>query len=93
MDLHSRTALVTGAGSGIGRASAIRQAEAGATVGVLGHTPSELDKTAELIKAAGGKATPLNADVASLILFLASDLSRHITGTPVYIDGGQGLLQ
>ncbi|MBO0130423.1 SDR family oxidoreductase [Agrobacterium burrii] len=32
-------------------------------------------------------------DVAALIGFLASDSSRHITGTPVWIDGGQGLLR
>jgi NAD(P)-dependent dehydrogenase (short-subunit alcohol dehydrogenase family) len=32
-------------------------------------------------------------DVASVILFLASDQSRHVTGTPVYIDGGQSLLR
>lgn len=31
-------------------------------------------------------------DVADLIVFLASTKSRHITGTPVWIDGGQGLL-
>lgn len=31
-------------------------------------------------------------DVADLIAFLASDKSRHVTGTPVWIDGGQGLL-
>lgn len=32
-------------------------------------------------------------DVADLILFLSSDAARHITGTPVWIDGGQGLLR
>jgi NAD(P)-dependent dehydrogenase (short-subunit alcohol dehydrogenase family) len=31
--------------------------------------------------------------VAQLIWFLASDLSNHITGTEVFIDGGQSLLQ
>jgi NAD(P)-dependent dehydrogenase (short-subunit alcohol dehydrogenase family) len=37
--------------------------------------------------------TPGSADaVADLVLFLASDRARHITGTPVYIDGGQSLL-
>jgi NAD(P)-dependent dehydrogenase (short-subunit alcohol dehydrogenase family) len=37
---------------------------------------------------------PGKADqVAQLVLFLASDESDHITGTPVWIDGGQSLLQ
>lgn len=31
-------------------------------------------------------------DVAELVAFLASHRSRHITGTPVWIDGGQSLL-
>jgi NAD(P)-dependent dehydrogenase (short-subunit alcohol dehydrogenase family) len=31
-------------------------------------------------------------DVAELVLFLASDASSHITGTPIWIDGGQSLL-
>ena len=32
-------------------------------------------------------------DVARLISFLVGDASTHITGTPVWIDGGQGLLR
>jgi NAD(P)-dependent dehydrogenase (short-subunit alcohol dehydrogenase family) len=37
---------------------------------------------------------PGTADqVADLVLFLASDRSSHITGTPIWIDGGQSLLQ
>ncbi|MBS1165000.1 MAG: fabG [Proteobacteria bacterium] len=32
-------------------------------------------------------------DVAHLITFLVSDASSHITGTPIWIDGGQGLLR
>jgi NAD(P)-dependent dehydrogenase (short-subunit alcohol dehydrogenase family) len=31
-------------------------------------------------------------DVADLVAFLASDKSRHITGTPIWIDGGESLL-
>lgn len=67
MELQSKVALVTGAGSGIGRAAALKLAEAGAAVGVLGHTSSELHETAGLIEAGGGKAIPLNADVADEI--------------------------
>ena len=33
------------------------------------------------------------ADVANLICFLASDVANHITGTEVYVDGAQSLLQ
>ena len=32
-------------------------------------------------------------DVAELMLFLASDASRHVTGTEVWIDGAQSLLR
>lgn len=32
-------------------------------------------------------------DVADLVLFLASDASRHITGSPIWIDGAQSLLR
>jgi NAD(P)-dependent dehydrogenase (short-subunit alcohol dehydrogenase family) len=34
-----------------------------------------------------------SAEVADVILFLSSDASRHVTGTDVYVDGGQGLLR
>jgi NAD(P)-dependent dehydrogenase (short-subunit alcohol dehydrogenase family) len=40
----------------------------------------------------GGK--PGSADeVAQLVLFLASDASKHITGTPIWIDGAESLLR
>ncbi|MCA9838397.1 MAG: SDR family oxidoreductase [Trueperaceae bacterium] len=40
----------------------------------------------------GGKAGS-SEQVADLVLFLASDSSSHITGTPIWIDGSQSLLQ
>ncbi|CAO3380813.1 SDR family oxidoreductase [Azospirillum argentinense] len=64
MDLNGKVALITGAGSGIGKASATLFAGAGASVGVLSRTEDEIRKTAEEITAAGGKAIPLVADVA-----------------------------
>jgi NAD(P)-dependent dehydrogenase (short-subunit alcohol dehydrogenase family) len=55
--------LVTGAGSGIGRASAIRLARAGAEIGLLGRTREQLEETAGVIEASGGSACVLEADV------------------------------
>ena len=64
MELEGRVALVTGAGSGIGKAAALRFAQEGALVGVLSHTEDEIRAVAREIEASGGKAIPLVADVA-----------------------------
>jgi NAD(P)-dependent dehydrogenase (short-subunit alcohol dehydrogenase family) len=64
MELEGRVALVTGAGSGIGKAAALRFAQEGALVGVLSHTEDEIRGVAREIEEAGGKAIPLVADVA-----------------------------
>jgi NAD(P)-dependent dehydrogenase (short-subunit alcohol dehydrogenase family) len=64
MELQGKVALVTGAGSGIGKAAALCFAREGAMVGVLSHTDDEIRKTAQEIERAGGKAIPLVADVA-----------------------------
>ncbi len=64
MELQSRVALVTGAGSGIGRASAVTLAAHGAKVALLGHTRRDLEVAAAEITARGGEAIVLEADVA-----------------------------
>jgi NAD(P)-dependent dehydrogenase (short-subunit alcohol dehydrogenase family) len=64
MELADKVALVTGAGSGIGRAAALLLAREGAKVGVLGRTPGQLEETAAAIHAAGGHALALPADVS-----------------------------
>ena len=64
MELQGKVALVTGAGSGIGKAAALLFAREGAAVGVLSRTEAEIRKTADEIERAGGKAIPLVADVA-----------------------------
>ncbi len=60
-----KVALVTGAGSGIGRAAAIELARQGAKVGVLSRNPDQVQETVATIVEAGGEAIPLVADVTS----------------------------
>lgn len=65
MSLQGRTALVTGAATGIGRACALRLAQAGASVWVnhLGQASAAGDVVRE-IAAAGGRAQAIEADVS-----------------------------
>lgn len=62
-DLTGRTAFVTGAASGIGRASAVLLAEAGAVVHCADRDAQGLHDTATLIKASGGTARTHHLDV------------------------------
>ncbi|MFF8656030.1 SDR family NAD(P)-dependent oxidoreductase [Streptomyces huasconensis] len=59
-----RTVLVTGAGSGLGRAMARAFAAEGANVVVAGRTAASLEETVALIEAAGGTALAATADVS-----------------------------
>ena len=60
--LEGRRAIITGAGSGIGRASALRFASEGALVLAVGRTEKTLEETVALVRAEGGTAESFVAD-------------------------------
>lgn len=64
MELKNKIAFVTGAGSGLGKASALRLAQEGADVAVLSRTREEIEATAEEIRALGRQALPITADIS-----------------------------
>lgn len=71
-----RTALVTGGGSGLGRAMALAFAAEGANVVVAGRTEGPLKETVGLIEDAGGTALAVTADVTR-----SADLSALVDAT------------
>jgi NAD(P)-dependent dehydrogenase (short-subunit alcohol dehydrogenase family) len=63
-DLSGKAGLVTGAGSGIGRAAALGLADGGAAVAVLDIDENTATETAELIRKNGGDALAVTVDIA-----------------------------
>lgn len=76
MEFTGKVALVTGAGSGIGKAAAIRLAADGASVVVISRTLSEVEETRDEIVAKGGTALAIDADVS-----VEDDMSKVIDKT------------
>jgi NAD(P)-dependent dehydrogenase (short-subunit alcohol dehydrogenase family) len=66
MDFTGKHAIVSAGGSGIGRAAALRFAEHGATVAVLDLNGDAAEAVAAEARAAGGRATAHQADLADL---------------------------
>ncbi len=64
MQLEGKVALITGAGSGIGKAAALRLAEAGAKAAILSRSADELEKVADEIERNEGEALVLTADIS-----------------------------
>ncbi|MFI5718897.1 SDR family NAD(P)-dependent oxidoreductase [Nocardia sp. NPDC051750] len=65
MLLDAKSAVVTGAGSGVGRATALRFAQEGAQVVCADISPERVEETALLVEKAGGAAVAVRADVTA----------------------------
>jgi NAD(P)-dependent dehydrogenase (short-subunit alcohol dehydrogenase family) len=79
MSMQGKVAIVTGGGSGIGRASAVRFAHEGAAVMVADVRRHKAEETARMISSAGGTATATQVDVGD-----ADDVARMVEET---VDG------
>ncbi|MGP7816375.1 3-ketoacyl-ACP reductase [Niallia sp. 01092] len=82
--LKGKTALITGAGRGIGRATAIALAQEGVNLGLVGLTLSNLEKVAEEVKQYGVSVSIATADVADNASVI--DAVNHITSELKQID-------
>jgi 7-alpha-hydroxysteroid dehydrogenase len=64
--IEGQVAIVTGAGRGLGAATAVALAEAGADVVISARTTEQLDQVAEQVRAAGRRAVVVPADLSDL---------------------------
>lgn len=76
MKLQDKTAIITGAGGGIGRAAALLFAREGARVSVVDANEKTAHETASLITESGGRACALTVDVSK-----GDDVKRMVTDT------------
>lgn len=92
MSLKGKTAVVTGGGSGIGRACAVRLAREGANVAVWDLNATGAAETAKIITDAGGKALAVTVDAANAAAIKdAAKKTRDAFGAIVIIVNNAGI--
>jgi NAD(P)-dependent dehydrogenase (short-subunit alcohol dehydrogenase family) len=89
--LSGETAIVTGAGRGIGRVLAEQLARSGAAVALVARSVKEIEEVADAIEGEGGTAAALPADVTdeNAVLRLVDDVYR-LVGRPTLLVNNAG---
>jgi 3-oxoacyl-[acyl-carrier protein] reductase len=93
--LQGRVAIITGAGSGVGRAAAVGLAEEGVHCALIGRREASLNETASMVVSAGARAlvaagdVGVEADVESVVAqttaeFGGVDIAIHAAGVGLY---------
>ena len=92
--LDGQVAIVTGAGRGIGAASAVALAECGADVVIASRTQSDLDRVAEQVAATGRRAITVAGDLADLdvIRSLVTSAQREFGRVDVVVNNVGGAI-
>jgi meso-butanediol dehydrogenase/(S,S)-butanediol dehydrogenase/diacetyl reductase len=92
--LSGKIALITGGGTGIGRACALGFAQEGAQVAIVGRKKPPLDAVAREIEASGGKALAVTCDVTSRASVEAAvaAASKHFDGLNVVVNNAGAIV-
>ena len=90
--LDGRVALITGAGQGIGAATAIAMADVGADVALTARTEADLDEVAEAVRARGRRALVLPGDVNDLdhLAAIVAATTAELGGLDVLVNNAGG---
>jgi 7-alpha-hydroxysteroid dehydrogenase len=90
--LTDQVAIVTGAGRGIGRATALALAEQGADVALVARTEAQLDEVAAEIRSFGRRAVVLPADVSdtSIIEAVVADTVAELGRLDIVVNNAGG---